>query len=99
MASIQRNALSLGIAILGIVLFGAVACSTDPAAPAGPPNPGGREPGSNCTEGSECQSLACKAGKCTVVTGGNPTDNVKNGDETDVDCGGQSAAPCADGKT
>jgi hypothetical protein len=32
------------------------------------------------------------------VTGGNPTDGTRDGDETDVDCGGPSAPKCADGK-
>jgi formylglycine-generating enzyme required for sulfatase activity len=73
-----------------------VACGADDSAAA--PNPNGKAEGAVCTDGSECQSLTCKAGKCTPVTGSNPTDKVRNGDETDVDCGGASAPACSDGK-
>lgn len=85
----------MGLAALGVFVSVSVACGGDD--PVGPPNPNGKVAGLACTSNDECQSLTCKAGKCTAVTGGNPTDNVKNGDETDVDCGG-SAPRCADGK-
>jgi len=41
--------------------------------------------GDSCTRGDGCLSGVCKSGKCAVPT---CTDNVKNGEETDVDCGG-----------
>jgi hypothetical protein len=85
--------------VVSTVLVGTSACSgADDSAAA--PNPNGKDQGAECTDGSECKSLSCKAGKCTaVVAGGNPTDGAKNGDETDVDCGGASAPGCADGKS
>jgi hypothetical protein len=82
-----------------VALDGTSACSSasDDAAV---PNPNGKSAGAECTDGSECRSLTCKAGKCTaVVADGNPTDKVKNGDETDVDCGGAAAPKCADGRS
>ena len=90
----------LGFAsVVSVVLTGTSACSSDPG-DAAAPNPDGKDQGAECTDGSECKSLTCTAGKCTaVVAGGNPTDGIKNGDETDVDCGGQAAPKCADGKT
>ena len=86
---------SLAALCLGFGLL--VACSADTLA-VDIPNPGGKQAGTACAESSECQSLSCKSGKCTAVTGGNPTDGKQNGDETDVDCGGDSAPACADGK-
>mgnify|MGYP001328115280 CR=1 FL=1 len=41
------------------------------------------------------------SGGTTTTTGANtpaPADGVRNGDETDVDCGGSAAARCAEGK-
>ena len=84
----------LTLAVLG-VLGAAAACASDPEEP----NPNGKDEGAPCSEGSECRSLTCRDGKCTAyVAGGNPTDKVKNGAETDVDCGGRAAPACADGK-
>lgn len=57
-------------------------------------NPNGAESGAECGAGSDCKSGVCEAGACAVPK---PDDAVKNGDETDTDCGGTSA-PCADGK-
>jgi len=86
------------VMVVSAVLTGTAACSSDPGGAAAP-NPNGKDPGAACTDGAECKSLACKEGKCTaIVAGGNPTDHVKNGDETDVDCGGLAAPKCADGK-
>ena len=84
--------------IASFVLVGTSACSgADDSAAA--PNPNGKDQGAACTDGSECKSLTCKEGKCTAfVAGGNPKDGVRNGDETDVDCGGEAAPACADGK-
>ncbi len=85
--------------VVSVVLAGTAACSSD-VENAGVPNPDGKDQGAECVDGSECKSLTCNGGKCTaVVAGGNPPDGVKNGDETAVDCGGQAAPKCADGKT
>jgi hypothetical protein len=89
-----------GVSVVGVLLAGASACTTFSDLSADAPNPDGKEQGAECIDGSECKSLTCKGGMCTVVVaGGNPTDNVRNGDETDVDCGGESAPRCADGKS
>jgi hypothetical protein len=48
-----------------------------------------------CLTGADCQSLVCTAQVCVAAT---CSDGVKNGSETDVNCGGPSCAPCADGK-
>jgi hypothetical protein len=47
-----------------------------------------------CTVGTACTSRVCKAGSCRPAL---CNDGVKNGLETDVDCGG-SCGPCAPGK-
>ena len=47
-----------------------------------------------CGTGTDCQSAVCQQDKCVL---GSCTDGVKNGDETDKDCGGSCGA-CADGK-
>ncbi|MCL2779035.1 MAG: hypothetical protein FWD73_13620 [Polyangiaceae bacterium] len=47
-----------------------------------------------CAAGDECESGVCADGVCQDPTS---TDGVQNGDETDVDCGGTTAPPCADG--
>jgi hypothetical protein len=93
-----------------IALAAAPACSSaDDAEAGGVPNPNGKDEGAACVDGNECKSLGCSSGKCTPVTNltscsgaacvtGTPTDGVKNGDETDVDCGGAKAPKCAVGK-
>jgi hypothetical protein len=50
-----------------------------------------------CNQASDCVSLVCDpvAKTCTAPT---DTDTVKNGTETDVDCGGGVAKKCAVGK-
>jgi formylglycine-generating enzyme required for sulfatase activity len=51
-----------------------------------------------CTVASDCASLVCTAGRCVAPT---KSDEVKNGTETDVDCGGSaptSAPRCATAK-
>jgi len=56
-------------------------------------------PGKTCGGGTDCDSLVCNATKkCAAPTG---TDGVKNGDESDVDCGGTTtgAPKCAAGKS
>jgi cysteine-rich repeat protein len=50
----------------------------------------------------ECLTAAdCTSGVCTLQVCAAPvcTDQVKNGAETDVDCGGATCSPCANGKT
>ncbi len=51
--------------------------------------------GEACTESADCDAVACSAGTCDVPTSG---DAIKNGTETDVDCGGgapTNAPACA----
>ena len=50
--------------------------------------------GKQCNVPSDCASASCHMGVCA---GSGCTDGVKNGTETDVDCGG-SCPPCAPGK-
>lgn len=47
-----------------------------------------------CQTGDDCTSLVCTGGTCQKATG---SDHVKNGDESDVDCGGTTtgASKCA----
>ncbi|MBS2012324.1 MAG: hypothetical protein JST00_05535 [Deltaproteobacteria bacterium] len=51
--------------------------------------------GETCEGAPDCESKLCREGKCRDVA---PADGVKNGDETDVDCGGTASPACADGK-
>jgi hypothetical protein len=51
--------------------------------------------GSSCTTGTSCASKVCSGGFCAAAT---CSDGVKNGNETDVDCGGGTCAPCATAK-
>jgi formylglycine-generating enzyme required for sulfatase activity len=66
----------------------------------GGPDPGTPRclPGKSCLEGADCDSLVCDPAtkKCKAPS---PTDGVKNGGETDVDCGGPAAGTprCAPG--
>jgi hypothetical protein len=61
--------------------------------------------GASCLGDADCSTSACKAGKCEspvdpgCVLGDQPTcaDCVKNGLETDIDCGGDACGPCATG--
>jgi hypothetical protein len=53
--------------------------------------------GSPCATGTDCASGVCAAGDAGAGTCATTcTDGVKDGDETDVDCGG-SCPPCGDG--
>lgn len=49
----------------------------------------------SCGGDADCQSGACKDGKCQTPT---CADQVKNGKETDVDCGGGCMTKCDIGK-
>jgi hypothetical protein len=46
-------------------------------------------PGQHCKAASDCDAHVCKAGACAAPS---CTDNVKNGNETAVDCGGACPA-------
>ena len=50
--------------------------------------------GESCKAASECSSAVCSAGKCAAPS---CTDGVKNGNESDRDCGG-SCPKCPDGR-
>lgn len=52
-------------------------------------------PGDACEGADDCISRVCKEGTCRAATS---ADETKNGDETDIDCGGLAAPACADGK-
>jgi hypothetical protein len=63
--------------------------------------------GKACLAGADCASGDCAQGTCAVgtptcapVDPQNPTcdDCVKDGTETDVDCGGDACSPCGTGK-
>ncbi|MBK9259754.1 MAG: DUF4215 domain-containing protein [Polyangiaceae bacterium] len=47
-----------------------------------------------CNVATDCTSLVCTSNKCVSPA---CVDTVKNGTETDVDCGGADCAPCTDG--
>lgn len=74
---------------------------TDSAVDTGPPPPPCSRLTTLCKEGEKCEgaldcvSKICREGKCAAAA---PADGTKNGDETDVDCGGSKAPACADGK-
>jgi hypothetical protein len=48
-----------------------------------------------CEGAPDCASGLCRDGRCRATA---PADGAKNGDETDVDCGGTKAPACGDGK-
>ena len=50
--------------------------------------------GDGCGVAGDCQSGVCAAGSCQAATCG---DGVRNGAETDVDCGGPACADCGIG--
>ena len=54
--------------------------------------------GVTCNVGSDCQSGVCSLTSPQVCLAPTCVDKVKNGDETDVDCGGSCGKTCADGK-
>ncbi len=52
--------------------------------------------GQGCSDGDDCESTSCDAGKCRAAS---CSDDALNGAETDVDCGGDtSCARCSVGK-
>src|SRR5262249_22946629 len=54
-------------------------------------------PGKKCNAATDCDSAVCTGGTCQAPSG---TDGVKNGDESDIDCGGTTtgAPKCGTGK-
>ena len=56
--------------------------------------------GDTCELDKDCKTGFCAGGTCAVSPDGppGPTDGKKNGDETDVDCGGPTAPAYANGK-
>ncbi|MEO7327814.1 MAG: hypothetical protein ABI193_04510, partial [Minicystis sp.] len=54
--------------------------------------------GKTCGSVADCQSGSCAGGVCAAL-GATCTDAMKNGAETDVDCGGGACGKCANGKT
>jgi hypothetical protein len=71
---------------------------TDAAIDTGPPCSRMTTPcGANkaCKGAPDCASGLCRDNLCHDVA---PADGVKNGDETDVDCGGTKAPACGDNK-
>lgn len=50
----------------------------------------------SCLLPSDCMSLVCDAGTCMLPT---CTDDVQNGDETDVNCGGATCPACDVGES
>ncbi|MBX3207792.1 MAG: SUMF1/EgtB/PvdO family nonheme iron enzyme [Labilithrix sp.] len=51
--------------------------------------------GKRCAGASDCASGVCEGATCKPP---GPKDGTKNGDETDIDCGGKSPDRCDDGK-
>jgi len=109
--TVRRSALCL---LLPVVLAGACAqdpladpagAGTDDGGTDGTTGPDGGPacgrlttpcaPGRTCEGPLDCASNLCRDGLCQAT---NPADGLKNGDETDVDCGGTRAPACADTK-
>jgi formylglycine-generating enzyme required for sulfatase activity len=92
------------VAIGSFLIVGVVACSStsgDAPGQEATPNPNGKTEGSDCKIGFDCRTGICTDGRCApsaASLNSSPTDGIKNGDETDVDCGGSRAPKCADGK-
>lgn len=51
-----------------------------------------------CKTGADCKSLVCEPSSQRCI-GESCTDTIKNGSETDIDCGGSTCSPCATAKT
>ncbi|AKU98099.1 Tryptophan synthase alpha chain [Labilithrix luteola] len=48
-----------------------------------------------CSVTADCDNVLCTGGKCAAISN---SDGIKNGDETDIDCGGTSGKLCATSK-
>jgi hypothetical protein len=53
--------------------------------------------GLNCIDPADCESTSCVNNVCTEIAS-TCLDNITNGNETDVDCGGEDCNPCTDGR-
>jgi hypothetical protein len=96
---------SLGVADAGIT------CAAPPTEPPPPPKVCSEDAcggflcppcsdGHGCKTNADCQSGVCQNNTCvTPPVGPTCTDHIKNGAETDVDCGGPVCSPCDDGQT
>ena len=103
----SRASGGLLFAALAAIAFGA--CSTEGpggqgtnVAPSG--NPNGKDGGESCAKDYDCKSGVCANGTCADAPGGptpTSTDGKKNGDESDIDCGGSrpNAPRCATDKS
>jgi hypothetical protein len=104
MPRLTSSQLCLSLLVASATALLVVACSTTGGEdqPGGgaeggvvPTNPGDPDatvtPPVACTKPADCPSRICTAGVCAAPS---PTDGVKNGDETDVDCGGTKAPKC-----
>ena len=108
----MSNSFRMGLATLAVAAFvaGCPSSATDtPAdADAGPDIDSAIETGPPCSRmttpcgankackgAPDCASGLCRDNLCHDVA---PADGVKNGDETDVDCGGTKAPACTDNK-
>jgi hypothetical protein len=86
-------------ALAPIAIVAACSLGEAPGSPPpiiGDPNPTGRPAGLACTRGGECRTGVCSGGACQPATN---RDGVKNGDESDVDCGGAAGPGCGSGKS
>ena len=108
----MSNSFRMGLATLAVAAFvaGCPSSATDTPADAdagpdidsaidtGPPCSRMTTPcGANkaCKGAPDCASGLCRDNLCHDIA---PADGVKNGDETDVDCGGTKAPACGDNK-
>jgi len=65
-----------------------------PQVPTATPTPGCGTVGQSCAGNFQCCSNVCMFGQCQPSC----TDGIKNGTETDIDCGGGTCPTCATGK-
>jgi hypothetical protein len=84
----------------GLVAALVGACDDDDATPPGGEkalagNPDGKDDGADCRLGVDCKSGVCIGRRCQPATF---DDGVRNGDESDVDCGGSAPSRCNDGQ-
>ena len=98
----MKRFVGLGLVVSVSVAFASFACSSDPTvtddagtSPTGTGTGTVPPPGPACTTDSECDGGTCQNGACSNAS---RIDGVKNGDETDVDCGGKTAPRCGAGK-
>ena len=88
-------------ALLAALVLAAACSSPEVVAPVdetgGAPTTGAPDAttGGACASDAACNGGRCVDGACRPATA---TDGAKNGDETDVDCGGATAPKCGDGR-